>query len=190
MFAVARLKRFKRQYRRHRDGLKFFFLGLVGHVPSQRLRLAAYRAAGVKLGPRVVIYGGAELREPKGISIGEGSVIGHRAILDGPRGLSIGRHVNISTGVWLWTLEHDPADPAFGVKGGPIVVEDHVWLSAGVQVLTGVTIGEGAVVAAGAVVTKDVPPFTIVAGIPGRVIGERPRSLAYSPSDFPYMPFV
>ncbi|MGD0167502.1 MAG: acyltransferase [Gaiellaceae bacterium] len=137
-----------------------------------------------------MIYGGAELREPKGISIGEGSVIGHRAILDGRKGLSIGRHVNVSTGVWLWTLEHDPADPAFGVKGGPIVVEDHVWLSAGVQVLTGVTIGEGAVVAAGSVVTKDVPPFTIVAGIPGRVIGERPRDLAYSPSDFPYMPFV
>ena len=190
MSAVARLKRVKRQYCRHRDGLKFLLLGLVGHVPSQRLRLAAYRIAGVRLGSRVVIYGGAEIREPKGVSIGEGSVIGHRAILDGRRGLSIGRHVNISTGVWLWTLEHDPADRAFGVKGGPIVVEDYVWLSAGVQVLTGVTIGEGAVVAAGSVVTKDVPPFAIVAGIPGRVIGERPRSLAYSPSDFPFMPFV
>jgi acetyltransferase-like isoleucine patch superfamily enzyme len=187
---VARLKLARRQYCRHRDGLKFLLLGLVGYIPSQRLRLAAYRAAGVRLGPRVVIYGGAELREPKGISIGEGSVIGHRAILDGRRGLSIGSHVNLSTGVWLWTLEHDPADPTFGVKGGAIVVEEHAWLCAGVQVLTGVTIGEGSVVAAGSVVTKDVPPFTIVAGIPAKVIGERPRDLAYSPSDAPFVPFV
>ena len=190
MSVVARLKSGKHQYCRHRDGLNFLLLGLVGHIPAQRLRLAAYRAAGVGLGPRVVVYGGAELREQKSITIGEGSVIGHRAILDGRRWLSIGSHVNLSTGVWLWTLEHDPADPTFGVKGGPIVVEDHAWLCAGVQVLTGVTIGEGSVVAAGSVVTKDVQPFTIVAGIPARVIGERPRDLAYSPSDFPFMPFV
>jgi acetyltransferase-like isoleucine patch superfamily enzyme len=187
---IEQLKRAKRQYCRHRDGVKFLTLTLVGYLPAQGLRLAVYRAAGVRLGPRVVIYGGAEIREPKGISIGEGSVIGHRAILDGRGGLSIGKHVNLSTGVWLWTLEHDPADPAFGVKGGPIVIEDHVWLSAGVQVLTGVTVGEGAVVAAGSVVTKDVPPFTIVGGVPGRAIGERPRGLAYSPGDFPFIPFV
>jgi maltose O-acetyltransferase len=61
-----------------------------------------------------------------------------------------------------------------------VVVGDHAWLSFRCTVLPGVTIGEGAVVAAGAVVTKDVPRYAIVAGIPARVIGERsPRGLDY-----------
>jgi acetyltransferase-like isoleucine patch superfamily enzyme len=51
-----------------------------------------------------------------------------------------------------------------------VVLEDHVWLGAGVTVLKGVTIGHDSVVAAGAVVTKDVPPFTLVAGVPARPV--------------------
>ena len=57
----------------------------------------------------------------------------------------------------------------------PITVGDNVWFGAGVQVLPGVTIGEGAVVAAGAVVTRDVPPRTLVAGVPAKVLKEIAR---------------
>lgn len=57
----------------------------------------------------------------------------------------------------------------------PITIRDNVWFGAGVQVLPGVTIGEGAVIAAGAVVTKDVPPRTLVAGVPAKVIKEIQR---------------
>ena len=52
----------------------------------------------------------------------------------------------------------------------PVVIEDDVWLAARVVVLKGVTIGRGAVVAAGAVVTKDVPPYTLVGGVPAKFI--------------------
>ena len=58
-------------------------------------------------------------------------------------------------------------------------IGDWAWLSFRSTILPGVTIGEGAVVAAGAVVTRDVPPYAIVAGIPARVVGERPRELDY-----------
>ena len=55
----------------------------------------------------------------------------------------------------------------------PVVVEDDVWIGAGVIVLKGVTIGSGSIVAAGAVVTKSIPPFSIAAGVPAKVIRQR-----------------
>ena len=57
---------------------------------------------------------------------------------------------------------------------GDIVLEDDVWLGVNAVVMDGVTIGQGAIVGAGAVVTHDVPPFTIVGGVPARIIGRRP----------------
>lgn len=54
----------------------------------------------------------------------------------------------------------------------PIIIKDHVWIGRNAIILKGVTIGEGAVVAAGAVVTKDVPAYTLVAGVPAKVIKE------------------
>jgi acetyltransferase-like isoleucine patch superfamily enzyme len=187
---LDRLRRVKSDVLRHRDGAALLGLFSVGCVPSQHLRQAAYRAAGMRIAPGAVIYGGLEIRHPAGVSIGTGSVIGHRAILDGRLGISIGEHVNLSTGVWIWTLQHDPASATFSTGGGPVVIEHHVWLSAGVQVLPGVTLGEGAVAAAGAVVTRDVPAHAIVAGVPAVQIGERRSDLSYSPAAFPFIPFV
>ncbi len=73
-----------------------------------------------------------------------------------------------------------PQRPGFGVRGGPIVVEDFAWVSFRATVLPGVRIGRGAVVAANSVVTADVEEFTVVGGIPARLIGTRSRDLDYS----------
>jgi acetyltransferase-like isoleucine patch superfamily enzyme len=61
-------------------------------------------------------------------------------------------------------------DNGMDIEGAPIVIEDNVWLGANVVVMPGVTIGKHSVVAAGSVVTKDVPPDTIVAGVPAKVV--------------------
>jgi maltose O-acetyltransferase len=66
---------------------------------------------------------------------------------------------------------HDVQDH-FGAVGkkSPIVIEDNVWIAMDAKILKGVTVGKGSVIATSAVVTKDVPPFSIVAGIPAKVI--------------------
>lgn len=171
-------------------GLKFLTLLGIGKLPAHWLRRALYRAFGMQLESRAVVYMGAEVRHPANIRIGRGSIVGHRAILDGRNGIRIGRNVNLSTGVWIWTVQHDPASPQFADVGGPVVIGDHAWLSCRTVVLPGVTIGEGAVVAAGAVVTRDVPPWTIVGGVPARPIGQRPREIDYELGRGSPIPFI
>ena len=163
---------------------------VVAHVPSSSVRRRIYALMGLTVGRRAHIYGGMEIRHPRNVTIGEGSVIGLNATLDGRSGIAIGRNVNVSSEVAIWTLEHDPQAPDFGAKGGPVIVGDRAWLSFRCTILPGVTIGEGAVVAAGAVVTHDVAPFAIVAGIPAAQIGERNRDLTYELGEVPAYWFI
>ena len=153
---------------------------LCGYIPSMRVRRLIYRRVfRMNVGNTTVIYGGAEIRAPRNVWIGEHAIIGHHAILDGRLGLKIGKNVNLSSGVWIWTMEHDPQAPDFAAKGGEVVIEDFVWISCRAMILPGVRIGQGAVVAAGAVVVNDVPPYAIVGGVPAKVIGQRNKDLTY-----------
>ena len=88
--------------------------------------------------------------------------------------VSISHRVNIFTG----THNHRSSDFCFIYK--PIRIDDYVWIGVGSSILSGVHIGRGAVVCAGAVVTKDVPDYAIVGGIPARVIGKRNEDLHYT----------
>ena len=65
------------------------------------------------------------------------------------------------------------------ISAAPLTIGDRVWIGSNAIILTGVNIGEGAVVCAGCVVTKDVEPYAVVAGIPARKVNERPRDLRY-----------
>jgi maltose O-acetyltransferase len=113
------------------------------------------------------------------LSIGRNSIIGNDAFLDAREGIEIGNNVNMGGHVQVFTLEHDPQARDFGIKGGPVIIRDYAYIATRTIILPGVTIGEGAVVAAGAVVTRDVEPYSIVAGVPARKIGERTRDLEY-----------
>lgn len=177
---------------RYVNGLMRYMAMWTGKIPSHSMRMLIYRKVFLlEAESNVVIHWGAEIRSAYNIRIGEGSIIGDEAKLDGRRGIEIGRYVNLSTGVWIWTLEHDPQSPGFSSRGrgGRVVVNDRAWLSAGTIVLSGITVGEGAVTAAGSVVTEDLEPYSINAGVPARKVGERNRDLNYV-FDGSHQPFL
>ena len=162
------------------NGLLLFVATLTGYVPSHTWRLFVYRyLLRIKIGKHTSFHWRARFFHPMGIRIGSHSVIGTDVFLDGREGLCIGDNVNIGPGVWIFTYEHNAQSPTFEGVGGPVVLEDYVWVSSRAMILPKVTIGTGAVVAAGAVVTKDVSPYSIVGGVPAHPIGERNRDLCY-----------
>lgn len=142
----------------------------------------------MQIEPGAVIYGGTEFRAPNKIHIGQNSIVGNDCLLDGRSELFIGQNVNISSGVWIWTQHHDMQSSNFDIVGDKVTINDRVWLCSRSIILPGVVVGEGAVVASGAVVSRDVPPFAIVGGIPAKIIGTRTRELTYQLGDS--VPFI
>ncbi len=111
---------------------------------------------------------------PERIRVGDHVLIGPYATLGAFGGITIENHARISQGAFIETatLSLHEALP-YPHAAQPVVIKRGAWIGAYAIVLGGVTVGEQAVVAAGAVVTKDVPPNTIVAGVPARAIGQR-----------------
>lgn len=107
--------------------------------------------------------------------IGEGTWIGAFTLIDGSGGLEIGAGCDISSGVHIYT--HSSMKRCVSGRGHPVVdrapvrIGDRVFIGANAVILMGVTIGDEAVIGAGAVVAKDVPPRTVVTGVPARPTG-------------------
>ena len=107
------------------------------------------------------------------VMIGDHTRIGLHNTIIGP--VIIGSHVNLAQGITVTALNHIFEDSKKrideqGVSTNAVIIEDDIWIGANAVVLPGVTIGHHSVVAAGAVVTKDVPPHSLVAGVPAKVI--------------------
>ncbi|MFA6390434.1 MAG: acyltransferase [Patescibacteria group bacterium] len=150
-----------------------FLLHLVGCVPCHCFRRFFYRIAGIKIGKGSTIHTKARFYDPRNISVGADTIIGEGVVLDGRDQLSIGSHVDIATEVMIYNSEHNINDENFAADNGKVIIEDYVFIGPRAIILAGVTIGRGAIVGAGAVVTKDVPPYAIVGGVPAKIIGER-----------------
>jgi acetyltransferase-like isoleucine patch superfamily enzyme len=134
----------------------------------------------VESGERVQIEHGVYLKtvsDSARITLGEHAFIGFGTELDIAVKLSVGRHALIAPGCFITDHVHGrragPRIDDQGTDARAVVIGDDAWLGARAVVLAGVRIGEGAIVGAGAVVTRDVPPGAIVAGVPARIIGRR-----------------
>ena len=160
--------------------LAFCYNHGVGRLPSRTLRYVYLRCWLRRFGRGSGVQMGCLFLNGRKIFLGERNVINRGCMLDG-RIFTIrtGHDVSIGPEATILTLGHDPQSPEFADLGGDVIIGDRVWIAYRAVILPGVTIGEGAVVAAGAVVTQDVEPFAIVAGVPAKKIGERNRNLDY-----------
>ena len=109
------------------------------------------------------------------VIIGDHTRVGLHNTVIGP--VTIGNHVNLAQGVTVTAINHNFTEKDLrideqGVSTSPVTIGDDIWIGANAVILPGVTIGNHTVVAAGAVVTKDVPPHTLVAGVPAKIIKE------------------
>lgn len=139
---------------------------------SARMDTPPYRK--FSLGDYSVIESFACINNAVGeVIIGDHTRIGLHNTIIGP--VTIGNHVNLAQGITVTALNHnfDDSDKRIdeqGVSTTPVVIEDDIWIGANAVILPGVTIGHHSVVAAGAVVTKNVPPHSLVAGVPAKII--------------------
>ena len=153
--------------------------GLLPHIPFWKLRRLYLKAVGAKVGKGSFIMRKNYLIQANRLVLGEYSHINKGCIVDARGGLTIGKGVSVSFDVKLLTGGHDVQSAAFDGVFKAIEIGDNAWIGAGATILQGVKVGKGAVVCAGAVVTHDIPPFTIVGGIPAHPIGERNRQIDY-----------
>lgn len=159
----------------------------VTGIPFHFVRRTFLRACGMRIGKGVCLMRGTMVIRPDQITIGDRCIIGFNCFLGGEGTIQIGHDVNIASFSVLLGGYHDIDDPTFRSILNPIIIEDHAWLATRVTVTGGVKIGRGAVVAAAAVVTREVPPYHVVGGIPAKKIRERnPDACVY---EFNYEPW-
>jgi acetyltransferase-like isoleucine patch superfamily enzyme len=167
------------------NGVRLRFAGNIRLGRGAYLDQGVYIHAcpnGVEIGPNTLVMHGAVLHvynfrnmPRSGIRIGRDGLIGEYTVIRGQGGVTIGDRVYTSPMVQIVAVNHifdDPNRPFIdqGITAEGIDIEDDVWIGAGAVITDGVRVGKGAVVAAGAVVTKDVPPHTVVGGVPARVL--------------------
>lgn len=130
-----------------------------------------------KTGKSINIEKGVFFGKGHGIAIGNRSGIGLNARVQGP--LTIGNNVMMGPDVLIYTKNHEvssieiPMIDQGETVPRPVIIEDDVWIGARAIILPGVTIGKGSIIGAGAVVTKDVLPYMIVAGVPAKAVRGR-----------------
>jgi acetyltransferase-like isoleucine patch superfamily enzyme len=159
-------------------GRNFRLLGGIPHLMGNRIRLFIGDDVTIS---GVTTFAGSKMADAPILAIGNGTTIGDQTTIVTGHGVHIGDGVVISGRVFIAGDDGHPLDASQRVENRPpraedvkgVWIEDGVWIGDGATVLQGVHIGKGAMVGAQAVVTRDVPPFSVVAGSPARIIKTR-----------------
>ncbi len=162
------------------------YYSIIKHIPSRNspnsaiVKIRSFICAFIfkSMGKNVNIQKGVYFGKGDKISIGDYSGIGENSVLGQTDEIQIGNNVLIGPQIMIFTQNHNFRDRSKLIReqGGspsPVFIEDDVWIGARVTILAGVRIGTGSVIAAGAVVTKSFPSYSIIGGVPAKLIGTR-----------------
>lgn len=153
----------------------------VARLPSRTLRLLFYRKVmKFKIGSESSIFMDCTFDCTEIFSMKNNSVINTKCRVDNKAGIHIGENVSISQEVMILSADHDPDSATFTARDKTVYIEDYAFIGSRAIIMPGVTVGKGAVVAAGAVVTHNVEPYTIVAGVPAKLIKHRSQDINYT----------
>lgn len=166
----------------HRRLLRFFLrfhhFDRFGTHVAMGARVRFFGPVSVFIGSHSALFDDVIISGVGEVHIGDRSTIGHNSVLVSRERIQIGDDCMLAAFCYVLDVDHEFANPEQaiaqqGLRIKPVIVGNDVWVGAGSFILRGVTIGDGAVVAANSVVTEDVPPYTVVAGCPAKVIKKR-----------------
>lgn len=164
------------------------WLFFTGRMFKDLFNLLAYYSVNHSLGMRKAQIGKSSkvhstviLRQANNIIIGEHCLVNHNNVLQAGKDdakIVLGNYVHTGANVMMIAFNHgfytrDVPTIEQDYYDASIIIEDDVWIGGGAVILSGVTVGKGAIIAAGAVVNKDVPPYSIVGGVPAKVLKYR-----------------
>lgn len=158
-----------------------FIIGIFRNFPSAfgiLFRMILYKLFLKKAGKGLRIAEMVTIKFPEHITVGDQVSFNEYDWIDGNGEIIIGNYVSIGPRVVIVSFEHGHDDLETPIKRQPkelgkIIIEDNVWIGAGATILSNVTIGTGSIIAAGAVVREDVPPYSIVGGVPAKLLKKR-----------------
>ena len=170
-----------RMYTESRFEMKLWFMHRLSKVPGRigvKMRRAFLGKYFKHFGNHVTISNDVTIEVPEKISIGDNSGFNNGCWVSGGGGLSIGDHVIIGPHVVIHSQNHEYGDLTRpiceqGHKSMEVIIEDDVWIGARVVITPGSKIGRGCVIGAGAVVVGEIPPYSVAAGVPAKVIKKR-----------------
>ncbi len=150
----------------------------IGGAPGVGIRMLLYPHFLRSCGSGLTVRENVVIKFPENVKIGDQVGISEFSWIDGIGGVTIGNMTRIGPHVCIVSFEHNYIKKDIPVKlqgnrKSPVCIGDDVWIGARAVILAGVTVGPGAIIGAGAVVTKDVPPYTVVVGSPAREVGKR-----------------
>lgn len=163
----------------------YLYNSFVTEVPFYAIRHLYLRwVLKIKVGKGSAVHTGCYF-SGSNVTIGSHTVINRKCYLDGRASLTIGSNVSISPEAYILSLDHDPNSSSFSTVPSETKIMDRSWIGVRALILPGVMIEMGTVVGAGAVVTKTYEPYSIIAGVPAKLIGTRNSNLNYELSYLP-----